>query len=73
MLKNITFSAEEDLIQEACEKADREHTTINEYFRQWLKQYVHQNSETIDYENVMQELTYVEPGGKFSREELNER
>jgi hypothetical protein len=39
MLKNITFSAEKDLIEKAREKARSEKTTLNVAFRRWLKQY----------------------------------
>jgi len=36
MLKNITFSVEEDLIQKARERAISEKTTLNAVFRRWL-------------------------------------
>ena len=39
MLKNITFSAEEELIDKAREQARKEKTTLNALFRRWLKQY----------------------------------
>jgi len=73
MLKNITLSANEELIKKAREKAGREHTTLNANFRQWLKQYVSKNTKTIDYNTFMEQLNYANPGKKFSREELNER
>lgn len=73
MLKNITLSAEEELIRQAREKANREHTTINATFRQWLKQYVNKNTKTLDYYDFMDQLNYVSPGYKFDREDLNER
>ena len=34
MLKNITLSAEEEIIRKAREKAQHEHTTLNATFRQ---------------------------------------
>lgn len=73
MLKNITLSAEEQLIIKARQKAQQEHTTLNTYFRQWLKQYVMHSTRTIDYIEFMNSLNYVTPGKKFTREELNER
>jgi hypothetical protein len=73
MLKNITLSAEEALIKKAREKANKEHTTLNATFRQWLKQYINRNTKTIDYNSFMKQLNYVDPGRRFSREELNER
>jgi len=36
-LKNITFSADEDLIEAARKEAAEDGTTLNEQFRVWLK------------------------------------
>jgi hypothetical protein len=38
-MKNITFTADENLIEAAREQAREEQTTLNEQFRQWLEQY----------------------------------
>jgi len=73
MLKNITLSADEELIRKAREKAQGEHTTLNATFRRWLRQYVNKNTRTTDYQAFMDSLNYARPGRKFSREELNER
>ena len=73
MLKNITLSAEAELIQKAREKATKEHTTLNATFRQWLQQYAQRNTKTIDYYQFMDQLSYADSGRRFSREELNER
>lgn len=73
MLKNITLSAEEELIRKAREKAQGEHTTLNATFRRWLRQYANKNTRTTDYQAFMDSLNYARPGRKFSREELNER
>ena len=45
MLKNITLSAEEELIIKAREKAISEKTTLNVVFRRWLKQYAGRKKE----------------------------
>ena len=73
MLKNITLTAEEELIKKAREKAVRENTTLNSYFRQWLKQLVGSELKTSEFESLMISLSYADPGRKFSREEINER
>jgi hypothetical protein len=39
MLKNITLSAEEALIEKARQRAQAESTTLNAEFRNWLAQY----------------------------------
>jgi hypothetical protein len=73
MLKNITLSAEEGLIEKARDKARRERTTLNATFRQWLDQYVGRGAKTADLDSFMESLSYARPGKKFSRNELNER
>jgi hypothetical protein len=73
MLKNITLSAEEELIEKARDRARREKTTLNATFRQWLRQYVSRTTKTADYSSFMESLSYAKPGRTFSRDELNER
>jgi len=73
MLKNITLSAEDELIQKARQKAQKERTTLNATFRHWLKQYVNAGINSSEYESLMKSLNYAQPGGTFSRDELNER
>ncbi len=73
MLKNITLSAEEELIRRAREKAKREHTTLNANFRRWLRQYVNRNNKPDDVRALMESLNYARTGRKLSRDELNER
>lgn len=73
MRKNITLSADEELIRKVRDKAKREHTTLNSTFRRWLRQYLNRNSKTTDYQAFMESLGYAKPGRTFSRDELNER
>ncbi len=73
MLKNITLSADEELIQKAREKAAIENTTLNATFRQWLAQYTNSFFKSDDYDQLMHSLSYVNPGRKYDRDELNER
>lgn len=73
MLKNITLSAEEELIQKAEERAALDNTTLNASFRQWLKLYTNSLSKAEQYDQLMESLSYAEPGRKFSRDEANER
>jgi hypothetical protein len=72
MLKNITFSAEEELILKAREQAVAEKTTLNEVFRRWLKQYADRKKEQ-EIDMVMESMDYAVSGRKFTREEMNER
>lgn len=73
MLKNITLSADENLIRKAREKARKEKTTLNANFRQWLRQYIGKNISSSNFNNLMKQLEYANAGKKFSRDQLNER
>ncbi|MBE7560325.1 hypothetical protein HS125_15835 [bacterium] len=72
-MKNITLSAEERLIREAREKARRENRTLNQAFREWLSQYTGAEQQARQFRRLMEELSYVRPGRKLTREEMNER
>ncbi|WP_340104359.1 hypothetical protein [Rhodohalobacter sp. 8-1] len=72
-MKNITFSANESLIEEAREKARLENTSLNKRFREWLEQYVRRGNQKEEFQSVMKKLGYAEPGKTFTRDEINER
>ena len=72
MTKNITLSADETLIKKARTKAMKQHTTLNALFRNWLAFYL-EDERTKDYEMILEKMKYANPGGKFTREEMNER
>jgi hypothetical protein len=73
MLKNITFSADEDLIRRARERAAADRTTLNDEFRRWLEKYVERPESAEAFADLMELFKYVRPGRTFSREEMNER
>lgn len=73
MLKNITLSAEDRLIQRARERATAENTTLNAEFRRWLEQYIERPRTAEDFFGLMSSLEYVQPGRSFTRDELIER
>jgi hypothetical protein len=73
MKKNITFSADENIIKKARQRAKKQNTTLNNEFRNWLKRYSLEKSYSDNYTLVMKRLDYVKAGRHFSREELNER
>jgi hypothetical protein len=72
MLKNITLSADENLIARARARAQAQNTTLNEEFRVWLAQFVDARPEQ-DFRALMDSLAEVRPGRRFSRDEANER
>jgi len=73
MLKNITLSADDKIILKARKKAKQEHTTLNSQFRQWLENYSSIGTNSNDYMNLMEQLSYAKPTKQYSREEMNER
>ena len=72
-MKNITFSADEALIDTARRRAEEANTTLNDMFRAWLEGLVSQPGVADEYERLMTRLAHVRSGGTFSREEMNER
>jgi hypothetical protein len=72
-LKNITLSADEDLIRRARERAESENTTLNAEFRRWLAQYAEKPGTLAEFSAIMAGMEYAQPGKKFTRDELNER
>lgn len=73
MQKNVTLSAEKELIRKAREKAQRERTTLNAEFRKWLQRYVSTDKRSINFEALMGSLSYANSGRSFNRDEMNER
>ncbi len=72
-MKNITLSADDKLIEEARKQAVLQHTTLNNLFRDWLIQITARKQAISEYDALMKRLTYVKPGRKFTRDEMNER
>lgn len=73
MVKNITLSADESLIQKARHRAAEERKTLNELFREWIARYVGGEERSDKYRKLMKQLSQVRPGRTFSRDEANER
>ena len=73
MLKNITLSAEEQLIGRARNKAEERGTTLSSEFRLWLSAFVEQERAARGYQELMSRLEYARPGRRFTREDLNAR
>lgn len=73
MMKNITFSADDRIIDMARKKARQHNTTINELFKQWLVSYTKEKGLLNEYDNFINNIDYAHSGRSFSRDELNER
>ena len=72
-MKNVTLSADEHLIEKARETARAQHTTLNAAFREWLMQFTSHTGGGDRFRELMKDLSNVNAGRKFSRDEMNER
>ena len=75
VIRNITLSADEGLIQAARMRARAENTTLDEAFRRWLASYARRDRQADDALALIEKISsYARTGGRtFSREERNER
>lgn len=73
MLKNITLSAEAQLIKKARLKARKQGKVLNVVFREWLSRYAATDSQVTDYDQMIASMKYAQSGGAFTRDEMNER
>lgn len=72
-MKNITLSADAELIEQAREAARRQKSSLNALFREWLAGLAGENSRIERLKNLESRLGYAKAGRKFSREEMNAR
>lgn len=72
-MKNVTLSADEDLIEQARAVARAQKKTLNAAFREWLLQFTQQAGNCQEYDALMKRLNYVRSGRRFTRDEMNER
>lgn len=74
MVKNVTLTVEENLLEKARAKAVAQHKTLNALFREWVGQYVGASKHRSEsYQTLMKKLHHVRAGRVFTREEMNER
>jgi len=75
-MRNITFSAQEDAIEQARKVAAQKHRTLNELFREWLDHLSRQeNNEEVSKRlmTLWKQTGYLRVGNKLSHDEMNER
>lgn len=74
LVKNVTLSADERLIEAARERARSERTTLNEEFRRWLAEYAQQPHQAQRYDEMMSRLRgKLVVGRTLDRDLMNER
>jgi hypothetical protein len=72
-MKNITLSADENLIEQARLVAQSRHKTLNAAFREWLEHYAAQSGSAAALDALMRRLQHVKSSGPYTRDEMNER
>jgi hypothetical protein len=72
-MKNVTLSADEELIEQARMVARSQHKTLNTAFREWLQRYAAGAGTGEEVDSLMKRLRHVDAGGHLTRDELNER
>jgi len=72
-VKNVTLSADEELIEQARLVARSQRKTLNAAFREWLTQYTAQSGNRQELDSLLKRLRHVNAGRRFTRDEMNER
>ena len=73
IVKNITLSADADLIEKARQVAKSEHRTLNDAFRDWLESYARRQGDVEAHRALMRRLRHINSNGPYTRDEMNER
>jgi len=73
LMKNITLSADESLIEQARLVARSQHKTLNTAFREWLVSFTRQSGNVQEFDALMRRLRHIRSGGPYTRDEMNER
>ena len=73
-MRNITLSADGNLIEAARRRAAAQRTTLNAEFRLWLADYVGRERQAAQAMQTVRELQgRLRVGRKLTRDEMNER
>ena len=73
LVKNITLSADENLIEQARKVAADQNTTLNAAFREWLVDFSGRAERARRFDETMERLKYFSVDRKYTRDEMNER
>jgi hypothetical protein len=71
-VKNITLSADEELITQAREFMRSQNRTLNDAFREWLASLSAQR-RLQDFDEFTSKMRHIKLGGPYTRDEMNER
>ncbi len=74
MIKNVTLTLEEGVLEKIRAKAAAQHKTLNHLFREWAAQYVGVGrNRSEQYQALMKKIGYNRINRKLTRDEMNER
>jgi hypothetical protein len=73
VMKNITLTASEKLIETAREVAKKRKSTIRALFREWLADLLQLQERELKFKEWDLRLEYANAGGQFTRKEMSER
>lgn len=73
VVRNVTFSADEQTIQLARERAARENRSLNDVVRQWLREYAQPEERVRRFHEIMEDLKDLKLSPPYTREEMNRR
>jgi len=72
-MRNITLSADEDVIDKARNRAQRENRSLNDAFRDWIAGYSGRNEKKLTLREIQKRWSHIKTGGPFTRDEMNAR
>jgi len=73
-MRNVTPSADAELIDQARRRAEREQSTLNQAFRGWLREYASGSGLTVeDIRRLVEPVSQFRAGRRFTRDERNTR
>jgi hypothetical protein len=72
-MKNITLSADAEVIELARQEARSRNTTLNALFREWVEDLAARDERRKSVQRLLERTSEFDSGGPFTREEMNER
>ena len=72
-METITLAVDKTVLEEAQRVAEMQKVTREVVLNDWLTRHVSGEERVRSYRKLMESLKHVNSGGKFTREEMNER
>jgi len=72
-METITLTVDKSVLEQAQRVAEEQHSTRDAVLSDWLNSRALGDERVRRYDQLMDRLKHVNSGGKFTREEMNER